>query len=159
MLARLLPVCKPMSHAIQRPPKMPDTEQVAAAAWSGSDADEALRGITQTAHHCRRAERARHPECPRVLLSCPWSAPLVGGELEGHGVAVGGEDEAGDLERLAVLVEAGVQQLDHGDTGGNHQRFDLVGPRHPGGDVFAERPQAVTALLEPLADPAVPTSG
>lgn len=92
--------------------------------------------------------------------SLGWDCPtrpglwLVGGEFVGEAVAVGGEDDVGDFEGVAVLVVAGVEEFDDGDAGGDVEGVGFVGSGHAGGDVFAEGVEAVAAFFQPLVDPA-----
>jgi hypothetical protein len=66
--------------------------------------------------------------------------------------AVGSVDESGYLEGFAVLVEAGVQDVEHGDPGWQIECPCLVVAGHPGDDFILPGSHNVATFFKPAVD-------
>jgi hypothetical protein len=71
-----------------------------------------------------------------------------------YGCDIGTHHEPGNFERLAVLVDAGMEDLNDGRFGGDGEDGDLVGSGHPGRDLLTCLHDVVTELGKPSVDAA-----
>src|SRR5438477_1701722 len=70
-------------------------------------------------------------------------------EQPGHVTA---HHEPGYLVRLAVLVDAGVQDIKDRHSGPQPQVADLVGPGHPGADLLSDPAHGVLLVFQHAVD-------
>jgi hypothetical protein len=88
------------------------------------------------------------------IVQGPREGSVLDGEVVDETGAVGSMHEPGDLEGFAVLVEAGVQDVEDGYARWQVERLRFLVAGHPGDDFVLAAGHGVAAFFEPTKDAA-----